>query len=289
MKLLALGPTVFAQLATYPPGCTGPAFPDSNVCLAMNWDLGAEAVDKCAPLGPYPVSGQQVYIQDPLNFCIMLPDPDSEYLKQNYYSKGLKPTIVQAEGYVRAFCSGEYKTPGALSLPKGGITSANVLQGTYPNGKDYMQISGFMNCDALNINCGTGLYDDGGQYDAVTYRNCGKEPYSGVDGSKHSKFPEYIEQAGNGQYCMRVCVKGQQESDPCNVKWDTKGCAETMNLVIENGFTSTDKDGNVKAFADPNPPGSTENKPKGGAKPSTSSSITNGNFSVLFFGLLLFR
>jgi hypothetical protein len=133
----------------------------------MNWDLGAEAVDKCAPLGPYP--GQQVEL---LHYATRSGQRISE--KQNYYSKGLKPTIVQAEGYVRAFCSGEYKTPGALSLPKGGITSANVLQGTYPNGKDYMQISGFMNCDALNINCGTGLYDDGGQYAEVN--KAGPEP-----------------------------------------------------------------------------------------------------------------
>jgi hypothetical protein len=97
MLTLALLSVVTAQ-AVYPAGCNGPAFPDAKLCLQMDWNLGPNAVDKCAPLGPYPVSGQQVYIQDPLNFCINLPDPDSPTLQSLYYSKGLKPTIVQAEG-----------------------------------------------------------------------------------------------------------------------------------------------------------------------------------------------
>lgn len=89
-----------------------------SVCAANNYDMGT-AVDKCAPMGPYPVSGQQVYIKDPLNFCINLPDPDSPTLKKLYYSQGKLPTIVQAEGYVRAFCTGDYMSPGALKLADG--------------------------------------------------------------------------------------------------------------------------------------------------------------------------
>ena len=39
----------------------------------------------------------------------------------------------------------------------------------------------------------------GGQYDSVGYRQCGKEPYSGVDKKKHPKYKDYIEQAGNSK------------------------------------------------------------------------------------------
>ncbi len=96
---------------------------------------------------------------------------------------------------------GDYKTPGALSLPAGGIRAAHVIKGVHPNGKRYMEISGYLDCDVLKINCtasAPGAYDDGGQYDSVSYRNCGKEPYSGVDANKHPTFKDYNEQAGNG-------------------------------------------------------------------------------------------
>ena len=63
---------VHAQVI-YPPGCTEATFPDAKECLAKNWDLGPNAVDKCAPQGPYPVWGEQVYIKDPHNFCMALP------------------------------------------------------------------------------------------------------------------------------------------------------------------------------------------------------------------------
>jgi hypothetical protein len=43
--------------------------------------------------------GQQVYIEDPLNFCILLPDPNSAVLKREFYSKGKFPTAVSAEAY----------------------------------------------------------------------------------------------------------------------------------------------------------------------------------------------
>ncbi|KAJ3006055.1 UNVERIFIED_CONTAM: hypothetical protein HDU68_004296 [Siphonaria sp. JEL0065] len=153
------------------------AFPDLETCVQMNWDLG-EGSD---PNPGFIQEGQQVYIQDEKNFCINLPDPNSSFLKENY---GGRPTIVQAEGYVHAFCVGDKLTPGASPMPQGGIISAHVVKNYKYSGQRYMQIWGKMNCDILNINCrqsSEGMFDDGGQYDSVRYRNCGKEPYSGVD------------------------------------------------------------------------------------------------------------
>ncbi|KAJ3368084.1 hypothetical protein HDU91_000873 [Kappamyces sp. JEL0680] len=218
-----------AQQPSYPAGCDGPTFPDSSVCAAQFYDLGAGAV---------------VYIQDPLNFCINLPDPNSKQLNMLYYSFNKYPTIVAGEGYVQSFCTGSYFTPGALPLPAGGIRSAHVIRAVSPNGKKYYEISGTLDCNALHINCTASApdtYDDGGQYDSVSYRYCGKEPYSGVDSTKHPGMVDYVEQAGNGMFCMRVCEAGQELTDPCNVKDDTKGCQYTMGVTFRDGFTYTDK------------------------------------------------
>lgn len=204
LAIAFLACTAMAQVPSirpqYPPGCEGPTFPDAQECLAKGWDLGSKQ-DQCAPVGPYPVVGQQVYIQDPLNFCINLPDPNSALLKREVYSKGRLPTFVQGEGFVQSFCTGEYSSPGALKLPFGGVRSAHVVKGIYKNGKRYMEISGYLDCEVLGMNCtgsGPGVYDDGGQYDAVSFRQCGKAPYSGVDASKHPGFLDYTQQAGNG-------------------------------------------------------------------------------------------
>ncbi|KAJ3017739.1 UNVERIFIED_CONTAM: hypothetical protein HDU68_011501 [Siphonaria sp. JEL0065] len=205
------------------------AAPNDPVCSGDNWDRGDE-VDPLAPPGPYPVAGQQVYIKDTL--------------KQLYYSKGLKPTVVQAEGYVRSFCVGQ-STPGSLPMPAGAITSAHVIKNYTKEGSFFMQITGHMNCDILNINC---QGDNGGQYDSVPYRNCGKEPYSGVNTGLNPTFENYVEQAGDGIFCMRTCQvkqltkyhvsKGQ--GDPCNVKNDTAGCEATMGFNSKPGFTFLD-------------------------------------------------
>ncbi|KAJ3368085.1 hypothetical protein HDU91_000874, partial [Kappamyces sp. JEL0680] len=141
------------QQPSYPAGCEGPTFPDGNVCLQKNWFLGAGAKDPCAPLGSYPVVGQQVYIQDPFNFCINLPDPNNAVLKREFYSQGKLPTIVAAEGYIQSFCVGNYYTPGAATMPAGAIRSAHVVKAVHPSGKKYIQISGTMDCGALGIDC----------------------------------------------------------------------------------------------------------------------------------------
>jgi hypothetical protein len=185
----------------YPPGCEGHTFPNTTICVERDWNLGPDAVDPCAPPGPYPVAGQQVFIQDPLNFCMILPDPNDPRLKRWFYNQGLLPKIVEGEGYVQAFCTGDYNTPGAMRIPPGGILSAHVIRAIHPNGKRYIEVSGEMDCEVLNINCtasAPGAYDDGGQYDNVGVRNCGKEPFSGVDSSRHPGMVDYVEQAGNG-------------------------------------------------------------------------------------------
>jgi hypothetical protein len=271
----------------YPKGCSGPTFPNSTECLEKNWNLGEGAEDKCAPLGPYPVAGQMVYIKDPLNFCMMLPDPDNDFLKANYYSQGRLPTIVQAEGYVRAYCMGDYLTPGALTFPPFAIRSAHVIKNVHSNGKEYMEISGQMDCNLLNIDCDPQgeLYADAGQYDSVGYRNCGKEPYSGVDPRKHPKLNEYVEQAGNSIYCMRVCEAGQQLEDPCNVKNDTAGCIATMGVVFRDGFSFTDmtNGGKVTTYDVSLPPisSSTSRVPTPTPNSQSPSSSLKNSFSFL--------
>jgi hypothetical protein len=186
-----------------PPGCFEPTHPDSNECERKNWYLGPDVKDSCAPVGPYPVSGQQVYIQDAVNFCLNLPDPQSPWLLSMVYAGGRLPTFLQGEGFLQSYCMGSYLAPGALPLPAGGIRSAHVIKGVSLGGKSYIQISGTMDCGALGMNCTAsfpGAYDDGGQYDNVPFINCGKAPYSGVDASAHPRMIDYVEQGGNGTY-----------------------------------------------------------------------------------------
>jgi hypothetical protein len=174
----------------------------------------------------------------------MLPDPNNPSLKERFYDKGQVPSIVQGEGYVQSFCVGNYMPPGGMKMNPQAIKSAHVIKGIHPNGKKYIEISGLMECDLLNINCKStvpGEYDDGGQYDAVPFINCGKEPYSGVDPSKHPGMVDYVEQAGNGEFCMRICEAGQQLGDPCNVKNDTAGCRATMGVDFKPGFSFVDR------------------------------------------------
>ena len=49
---------------------------------------------------------------------------------------------------------------------------------------------------------------------------------------------------------MRICQEGQQETDPCNVKWDTRGCQATMGItnMERPGFTLTERSGTVRNF-----------------------------------------
>ncbi|KAJ3056887.1 hypothetical protein HK097_003047 [Rhizophlyctis rosea] len=238
--LLSLLSSVSAQA---PAAVPTSSVPNATECELRNWDLG-DRKDPNEPPKPWPVSGQQVYLADEQNFCIVLPDPNNEYIKYFWYNQGKKPTIVEGEGYVHAFCVGNYTTPGASPMPAGAITAAHVENHlNNPVGKRYIQITGRMDCDKLNINCigsAPGAYDDGGQYDDVPYRKCGKEPYSGHDHSKHPDLVHYVEQAGNGIFCMRICDGGNQLEDPCNVKNDTAGCFHTMNMTDRDGFSYFD-------------------------------------------------
>ncbi|KAJ3339096.1 hypothetical protein HDU91_001073 [Kappamyces sp. JEL0680] len=208
--------------------------------------VGPEASDPCAPYGPYPVSGQQVYIQDQYNFCIGLPDPASPVLQSQYYSKGQLPTIVEGEGNIQVYCVGSYLPPGALPMPAGAITAAHAIKNKSANGKYYFEVSGYFNCAAAGVSCESsspGAGDDGGQYDTAPFRFCGKEPYSGTDAGKHPTMPNYVQQAGDGEYCIRVCEAGMELEDPCNVKSDTAGCRRTMGVVFRDGFSYTDLTG----------------------------------------------
>ncbi|KAJ3286297.1 hypothetical protein HDU79_006577 [Rhizoclosmatium sp. JEL0117] len=222
------------------------------MCVEKNWYLG-DIVDQCAPAKPYPVPGQQVYIKDEQNFCINLPNPDSIFLQNNFYNLGKYPTIVQAEGFVQSFCMGSYLPPGAKPLPWGGIRSAQVIKNFTKSLDDgYLQVAGTLDCDLLKINCSMsapGLYDDGGQYDNVGFINCGKEPYSGVDTSPNANplGRDYVEMAGDGQFCMRVC--GPNSNLGCDARHDTEGCYKFMGVVVQDGFSYTDAQTGVKTVA----------------------------------------
>ncbi|KAJ3392916.1 Solute carrier 2, facilitated glucose transporter member 1 [Entophlyctis sp. JEL0112] len=192
--------------------------------------------------------GQQVYIHDELNFCIGLPNPGSLYLQETYYNVSKLPTILNAEGYIRAFCVGSYVPTDALKIPDGGILSAHVVVND-----DYYQVWGFLDCDVLNINCtmsAPGSFSDSGQYDNVPYHACGKEPYSGVDTSSSGNpgYNYWLQQAGHGGsgengmdrpiYCMRVC----KSSDSCPATLDRSGCHTTMGIdfTVAEGFSFQD-------------------------------------------------
>ncbi|KAJ3021657.1 UNVERIFIED_CONTAM: hypothetical protein HDU68_009520 [Siphonaria sp. JEL0065] len=216
-----------------PDGCVG-SFPNLTQCHELNWYLGESNADKCKPAGPFPIPGEQVYIKDEQNFCINLPNPDSIVLQNNYYLKGVYPTIVQAEGYVQSYCIGDYLPAGSKRLPWGGIRAAHVIKNYTVPRQHYLQVGGYLDCDLLKINCiqsFPGAYDDGGQYD--------NEPYSGVDplpaGNGHV---DYVEMAGNGMFCMRTCEANSV--GVCTVQLDTVGCGVLMNFWGKDGFTYTD-------------------------------------------------
>jgi hypothetical protein len=57
------------------------------------------------------------------------------------------------------------------------ITSAHAKAGVI-NGKNYLQIYGTWDCAKAGVNCTSTTplaYDNGGQYDSVSFRQCGKE------------------------------------------------------------------------------------------------------------------
>ncbi|KAI8613814.1 hypothetical protein BC830DRAFT_1130379 [Chytriomyces sp. MP71] len=221
--------------------------PSSSPCHGDNWDRGVNALDPDAPPKPWPVAGQLVYIQDPNNYCINLPDPKDSYLIENWWSKGVNPTFVQAEGHVRSHCVGTL-APGALPMPPGAVKSLHIRKNQSLNGKAYHQLSGSLDCQILNMTC-TG--DNGGQYDSVPYRNCGKEPYSGVDTTQNPGFADYVEIGGDGIVCMRACVSGQVDGDPCSAKGDTKGCGVLTQGTDDygDGFTMIDGSGSPVSFS----------------------------------------
>ncbi|KAI9335303.1 hypothetical protein BDR26DRAFT_866075 [Obelidium mucronatum] len=271
-----------------PQGCVG-SFPNITLCLERNWHLG-DLKDRCAPPLPHPISGQQVYIKDPTNFCINLPDPDSIFLQNNFYNVSKLPTIVQAEGFIRSFCMGNYLPPGSLRLPAGGIRSAHVVKN-----RDYIQIHGTLDCDRLNINCtmsAPGAYDDAGQYDNVGFQTCGKSPYSGVDASPGGNpgMFDYVEMAGNGIFCMRVCIAGTLNGGVCDILQDTAGCTKLMGVTFEKtGFTYLD---NLTGFSSTAtvslPPLATKTSERSGQPATPAPGGAQGKSSASFVHASLF-
>jgi hypothetical protein len=111
-----------ASQQRFPDGCRSQStFPDSNEAARTNYYEPNRPADPCAPLGPRPAVGQQVYIQDPLNFCINLPDPHTGVIS-DIYAAGKRPTILDGEGYLQSYCIGDHLSPGAFPLPTGAIT-----------------------------------------------------------------------------------------------------------------------------------------------------------------------
>ncbi|KAI9344950.1 hypothetical protein BDR26DRAFT_1005778 [Obelidium mucronatum] len=276
-----------------PAGCVG-SFPNITMCREKNWYLGLDNPDRCKPLSAtFPVVGEQVYIKDPVNFCINLPNPDSIFLQNNYYKKGLLPSIVEAEGFVRSFCMGDYLPPGSLRLPAGAIRSSHVVKNFTVTGDRYIQIHGLMDCAALNINCTQsfpGAYDDGGQYDNGPFITCGKEPYSGVDNSTSGNpgFENYVEMAGDGQFCMRVCDPGPLNQGACDVTHDTEGCMKFMNVSFTEGFTYKDvATGAMTTFTVSLPPLATPTKVAQVVTTAKSSSRVVSPLLFLNVGLLM--
>ncbi|KAJ3388282.1 hypothetical protein HDU84_009866 [Entophlyctis sp. JEL0112] len=236
----------------------------------LHW-YSVSVPDPCKPTlvsGTACVSGQCVYIADAQNFCINLPNPNSIYLKNNYYGAGALPTIVDAEGYVQSYCMGNYLPPGAIKFPANTIRSLNFVKNYTTTGQRYLQISGKFDCSLAGVNCtmsAPNTYDDGGQYDNGAWSSCGKEPYSGVDTTVTglSTFPQYVMQAsGNydplsgtpgyvnplGAFCMRICEGGQGPGSPCDVTQDTKGCFVTMGVAqFPDTFTEQDVTNNANA------------------------------------------
>ncbi|ORY50788.1 hypothetical protein BCR33DRAFT_712771 [Rhizoclosmatium globosum] len=237
LSLVVLASAALAQYtpggptqAGLPAGCVG-SYPDIPRCQANNWYI--PDADPCYPLTTVPMPGAGVSRCD--EFLHQLPNPNSIVMQNNYYNQSKLPTIVQAEGYVQSFCMGDYLPPGSLPLAKYGVRSAAVIKSFVP-GSSYFQIAGTLDCARLGINCtmsAPGAYDDGGQYDNGGYAHCGKEPYSGVDSSAkgNAGFVNYVEMAGNGLFCMRVCEAGTMVAGGvCDVTRDTAGCAAVMGV-----------------------------------------------------------
>ncbi|KAI8618053.1 hypothetical protein BC830DRAFT_32307 [Chytriomyces sp. MP71] len=245
-----------------------------EVCSGNNWDRGADAVDPDAPPKPWPAAGQIVYIQDPNNYCLNMPNPKDPYLIETYWSKGMNPSFVQAEGHVQAFCVGDLTT-GGIPFPPGAVKNLHIRKNQNLNGKAYHQITGKVDCDIMNMTCTTVNGDDGGQYDSVPYRNCGKEPYSGVDLTKNPGFTDYVE---IGNFCMRTCVAGQVDGDPCTAKGDTLGCGTLTQGTDEygEGFTMIDGDSAPVSFT----PKTGTSPPKTRTATAAVTSLTSGSVAV---------
>ncbi|KAJ3022511.1 UNVERIFIED_CONTAM: hypothetical protein HDU68_009063 [Siphonaria sp. JEL0065] len=151
----------------------------------------------------------------------------------------------------------------------------------------YMQIHGTLDCKALNINCtmsAPGAYDDGGQYDNAPYKSCGKEPYSGVDSSEkgNAGFVNYVEMAGNGLFCMRVCEAGTMvPGGVCDVTLDTAGCTALMGVQFEDGFSYKDESTGVvtttSIFLPPLPSSTTTSTKATASATSTNVVKTDAN------------
>lgn len=116
-----------ASLQRFPPNCRNQStFPDSDEATRTNYFAPNRPEDPCAPLGPMPAIGQQVYIQDPINFCIVLPNPYAGTIA-DIYAAGRLPTILDGEGYLQSFCLGSHMSPGAWPLPTGAITCNSIF------------------------------------------------------------------------------------------------------------------------------------------------------------------
>ncbi|KAJ3284291.1 hypothetical protein HDU79_008309 [Rhizoclosmatium sp. JEL0117] len=237
-----------AQEPGLPAGCVG-SYPDPLYCSDKGGWFNPNP-DKCFPLDGNPRPSEKVYIQDESNFCLNLPNRNSVYLNQAYYSQGRKPTIVDAEGYVQSYCVGGVP-PGALPMPAGAIQAAHVIKNFTIPGQRYMQIWGYLNCDPLNIECAGTAADPfygAGQYDSGAFEHCGKEPYSGVNQDKNPGFSVYYMKAGSvgdrPGFCMRVCEGDHGVGMPCDISspgQDVKGCATVMpGLVFNEGFSFMD-------------------------------------------------
>ncbi|KAI9348938.1 hypothetical protein DFJ73DRAFT_960097 [Zopfochytrium polystomum] len=210
-----------------PSGCVS-SYPDPRICQGTFHNSGS---DPCKPPDSSLSSGillnQMVYIKDPENFCILLPNDQSKYLTHWYYGgngNSNPPSIVQAEGFVQSFCAGSYMPSKSRAMPSGGVRSAHVVVNFTTTGARFIQISGTMDCGVLNINCqqsSPGAYDDGGQ-------------------------------SGDGIYCMRVCEGPDSSYDlgdplgghartlaPCDSSQDTQGC-EFWNANTGDGFDLVD-------------------------------------------------
>lgn len=230
-----------------PDGCVG-SYPNVSACRLLNWYTDEE--DPCRP-DVVPIPSQTVHIVDELNFCINLPDTDSIFLQNNFYNQGRYPRFFEGEGFNRAHCIGNPLPPGAKRMPEGALRSAHVLRNYTVNGRRYMQVHGYLDCEALKFNCTMSApeaYDDGGQSDNAPFRSCGKSPYSGVytQAMGSATFGQYVQQTGNNIFCMRVCEGDESglSEGPCSVLNDTVGCEGTMGMrfgpITEELFTFQD-------------------------------------------------